>query len=403
MPSEDVIRPSELLSQLSDGATLTNDILGTGIPLIRNINDLAELRNLASCGDADRFFAALTREITAESQTDFEKNLPGRCLAMIGGEPMAERTILAQAGLFLWGLNDEELLTRINQAFDVRDVDLLSTTEALDYVSVKVNHGWWEQAVIHFLAGAGISYFRDGRGPQWFELYGFDTLLLRSIRSMAQVTGECLNLIREHSSFAISFNAGNLWHRDILPPLPPYIRGAMMGALSCFEAAKFSKPFRVADGAAAKKLVYEDRLRTFCEVLRRISDVTVFVVPDHLRGIALFGWPGPTEHIVVPSRRICDFWPSVVPYIVGKIHALRHRYAHVTILMQAAAMSAPIGAVLSSMIASPGGHIHAYDLGQVLDLAEPPGRRTYQWAKDLEQYPELDAAGGGCFSLRDKH
>jgi hypothetical protein len=219
---------------------------------------------------------------------------------------------------------------------------------------------------------------------------------------MAQVTGACLNLIREYSSFAISFNAGNLWHRDIRPPLLAYIRGAMVGTLSCFEAAKFGKRFRVADGVAAKKLVYENRLRTFCEALKRISDVIVFVVPDHLREIALVGWSGPTEHIVVPSRRICEFWPSVVPYVVGKIHALRHRYPRVTILMQAAVMTAPIGAVLSRMVASPGGRIHAYDLGQVLDLAEPPGRRTYKWAKDLEQYPELDAAGGGCFFLRGK-
>jgi hypothetical protein len=150
MPSEDPIRPSELLSQLSYGATLTNDILSTGIPSIRDINNFPELRNLASRGDADRFYAELAREIIGESQTDFEQNLPGRCIAMIGGEPMADRDILERARLFLWNLNDEELLARINHAFDVRDVDLLSTTEAPDYISVKVNHGWWEQAVMYF-------------------------------------------------------------------------------------------------------------------------------------------------------------------------------------------------------------------------------------------------------------
>jgi hypothetical protein len=58
-------------------------------------------------------------------------------------------------------------------------------------------------------------------------------------------------------------------------------------------------------------------------------------------------------------------------------------------------MSAPIG--LPSMIACPGWHIHAYDLGQVLDLAEPRERRTYKWPKDLDQYRELDAAGAGVF------
>jgi hypothetical protein len=298
-------------------------------------------------------------------------------------------------------LSDEHLISHANDTFCLNKIDLMSTFHSDSYAWVKINHGWWEQVSGYALESSRVAPVRD-RWPIYYERTSSQDVIFRSLQLIARPSDAAgsFDFVNNNIVFAISFNAGRFWNEEITIPLPPHIRGAMLGAAPFFRAATGGKRFNVADGAAAKKIAYTNRLGDFCALVRAASDLVVFIVPDHLKTIGMVDFEGDESHIIVPSRTIHELWPVTLAYVAGEFAKVVSEYQRVTVFVQAGAISLPISLLIMHLVRRKAAKVRLYDLGQVLDLAEPEGHRTHVWAKNLEAFPEFARAHVGSFTLR---
>jgi hypothetical protein len=298
-------------------------------------------------------------------------------------------------------LSDEQLISHANDTFCLNKIDLMSTFHADSYAWVKINHQWWEQVSGYAFESSGVAPIRD-RLPMHYERTSSQDVIFRSLQLMARPRHPAgrIDFVKNDMVFAISFNAGRLWNEEITAPLPPHIRGAMLGAAPFFRAATGGKRFSVADGAAAKKMACTNRLGDFCALVRAASDLVVFIVPDHLKTIGMVDFEGDETHIIVPSRTIHELWPVTLAYVAGEFAKLLSESQRVTVFVQATTISFPISLLIMHLVRRKAARVRLYDLGQVLDLAEPVGHRTHGWARNLEAFPEFAQAHVGGFTLR---
>src|SRR5262249_40132051 len=241
----------------------------------------------------------------------------------------------------------------------------------------------------------GLPLHRDlGPSPgARYEVTGFASLIVRALRryaaSAVQNGHASGSFIKPDLSFGISFNAGDYpSHRDIRVPLQPIARSAMVGALSFFEWLLPATRFLFADGSAAKALVRINRLESFLKEVQASSDAVILVVPQLLRSIALWDWEGPAVTIVIPEGNVHEMWPVVLPYVAGAVHDAISRYRRVTILTQAAAMTAPVGLYLDLMYSNHDTTIRYFDLGQVLNVLVEPDALPPSIRAGFMRWPE---------------
>jgi hypothetical protein len=297
----------------------------------------------------------------------------------------------------LSSLSDQSLMSHANDIFSLKKIDLMSTFSSDRYAWIKVNHGWWEQVTGYAFETSGVNPAGVSRAAHYYESTSSQDIMFRSLQLIATPTNTAgsFDFINSEMAFAISFNGGNLWNDEVTSPLPPHIRGAMLGAAPFFRAATGGERFNVADGAAAKKLAYANKLGDFCALVRARSDLALFIVPDHLKTIGVVDFEGDESHIIVPSSTIHELWPVTLAYVAGEVAKVLLRYKRVTVFVQAAAISFPISVLIMHLARNLAANVHLYDLGQVLDLAEPEGHRTKTWARDA--YPQGHDCG---FTLR---
>lgn len=382
-----------LTETMSVGLSLLSDVFGFETPKLdeHQIGDV--IWGMLACQTADERFLRLNSALFGPAGEKASNE------ALARKKPNLE--LIRADVMGLASLSDEQLFSHSNDVFRVRKIDLMSTFDTDNYAWVKVNHGWWEQVTGHAFEASGTTPANVSRRPNYYERTSTQDVIFAALQRIAMpsdTTGE-INFINDHMVFAISFNAGNLWNDEITIPLPPYMRGAMLGAAPFFRAATGGIRFHVADGAAAKKLAYTNRLGDFCAALRVASDLVVFVVPDHLKSIGIVGFEGDEVHLILPSTKMHELWPVTMAYVAGEIARLLPSHKRVTVLLQAAAISFPISVLIMYLARSNAAKVRLYDLGQVLDLAEPAGHRTKKWARDLEAFPEFARSGVGCFTL----
>lgn len=320
------------------------------------------------------------------------------------------RERLSSEVVALAAMPDEALIFENRKRFSIIDTSLMESLDLKNYTWTKINHAWWELSASRGQTNSGIdkSIFSNNT---WFETSRCCDIIAKSLCLFKSCTNPAetdspideLNFSTDQGALAISFNAGHLWNRDISTPLPPYIRGAMIGAGPFFNAALGSTArHRVLDGAAAKKLAYQGQLADFCAATRAWSDLVVFITPEHLSRIRLLDYAGPMLNITVPSKKIHELWPMTLCHVAGLMEEPVKMAGNMTVFIQAAVVSAPICALIQAMAQeNPNLNVRTYDFGQVLDLAEPIGGRTKKWARDLESFPQYANAHRGSFTLAE--
>ncbi len=195
--------------------------------------------------------------------------------------------------------------------------------------------------------------------------------------------GNARNLLGAHYAFGLSYGSGELLtHEELVIPLDPSCRGAILGADGYFGLISPSAKVTVADGSAAKLLFWNAELEEFFQRVAELSDVVVFVVPPHLRRITIRGWSGDQVRLVIPGEQVESQWPAVLPVLAGAVSRILDRYQRVTVIVQASLMSATLSMLLELMRPQhPGNTLRYFDLGQVLDVAAYPSAAAGPWTR----------------------
>jgi hypothetical protein len=303
-----------------------------------------------------------------------------RYATLLSGRSLAKLAYQAIAPLA--AIPDEELIRRADNQFDVHAVNLLDGVGQRRFNYCKVNHGFWEYLTL-------LSQETPQEGPAGgvvrsplYDESEFTELMLLCIETIARrLTADgavSASLAAAQYAFGISFGNGEVpVHEEMVAPLHPRIRAAMRGALGAIPAVVPSQRIEVADGSAPKQLFWNDRLDVLCSAIVDASDAVVFIVPPHLRRLAIRGWEGPLFRIVIPGTHVEHLWPAVVPFVIGAVDETAERYRRTTVITQSSLMSAVISVALELATARRDGRSLRYvDMGQVLDVAgypEPAG------------------------------
>lgn len=296
----------------------------------------------------------------------------------------------------LFGQPEGDLVARARALFTLVEQDAAGLAAGggdLRHVHARENHGYWE----HFthsglVAGADprLALFLGRRRP-YLERYlpvtrryracGFLRLHLAALRRLAGLadagaaaTARQVTLATPDLSLGVGLYNGDVrFCRTLAQPLAPVPRGALPGLLACFEAVfPAARNIRLTDGALTRQILLERGLQAFVAAATREADAILFVVPPHLRRITLAGAGTPHYRCLVPGTRVHELWPAVLALLLGHARALFARHARLTVFVQAGSMGLPIVAALHGLAQDrPGLALRCYDLGQVLDTADP--------------------------------
>jgi hypothetical protein len=295
---------------------------------------------------------------------------------------------------------DGELVERAAELFEVVEHDPASLAALAPspgpgprHAHARENHGYWESFTHTGLAEAAdprLAVFL-GRRKAHLDRYrtvtdryracGFPRLHLAALRRFAGLTtnGEAaaaqrIALDGPGRSLGIGvYNGDVTFARTLAQPLAPVPRGALPGLMACLETVfPAARRLRLADGAATRQFLLERRLRGFVAASTLGAEAVVFVVPPHLRRIVLDGAGVPQHRLLVPGSRVHELWPVVLADLLGRAEALFARHRRLTVFVQAGSMGLPIVAALHGLAQErPALALRCYDLGQVLDSADP--------------------------------
>jgi hypothetical protein len=373
--------------RLLRGIELVNDLMGLSIPFPptdhKGLHAFVDPRS----DGADRRFARLCATICGVPPNDFLDFEP---LFRRYGDFLPDGIDFDDIVASVARLNEskqEDLVAYVKQLISFEETTLPMGWDGGSYTTVKINHGYWEFVARQAFARLGLSYFRKLDLYPNFLRSGFQHLLAASIRNVHKAMAAqgfspgCFSA--PGFVFQFGFSAGDAPNsNDLVVPLHPVVHGAILGAVSFLTTVVPAERYTLGDGFAAKALVYHGELCSFFERIKDCSDAIIFVVPDHLRNICVQDWSGQTYRIIVPATWIYALWPSVLPYAVASIAEIVDQCPRVTILVQAGAMSAPIGIAVDLMRRSRTRNaVRYFDLGQVLDLASLPDGTTGPWVR----------------------
>jgi hypothetical protein len=274
---------------------------------------------------------------------------------------------------------DETLIAEARARLGMVEAPMTEALAKKAHVSIKVNHGYWEQMMSVVLREHDLPLHREfgELAEQRFKTSGFASLLTTAFRrhllAHGQAGDETATLDRPDCSFGLSLNAGDYAsNRDLRTPMLAVARGALIGLMSHFDVSLPARRFVVSDGGAAKQLVYAQQFEPFLKEVGATSDLVMLVVPTLLRSIRIPGWQGPTQTVVIPQQKVHELWPVVLPYLAGALTAAAARHRRITVLTQAAVMTAPVGFLFDHMNRESGLDVRYFDLGQVLNVLADP-------------------------------
>jgi hypothetical protein len=272
--------------------------------------------------------------------------------------------------------SDENLIRLTDTSIRLDGRPFSSFINDRTYLYAKVNHGYWEHLVNLRFDRTGRPYYRYF-GP-WiksrnFEVSGFNHFFFTIARRYLPQHDGSLPMPDTH--LGIAFDAG-----DGTPvytsPLPPPVRGAMIGGLSFLEAmfgvVSRNTQVSLAAGYTAKRMVLDDSFGEFVDAVAAKSDLVMFIVPTHLQRVALArAGKYASTTFVVPATYIHELWLPVLAAAASAMSEAFSRFPAVTIFTQAGVMSYPL-MILAKVIqtkTAPDCALRYVDLGQALDIA----------------------------------
>jgi len=283
--------------------------------------------------------------------------------------------------------SDQAIVAEAKRSFSIERLDLLSLFNMGSFVSTKINHVYWEQLTVMGYDSAGLLSIRDVRRSDWFSRSRVDGLLIKALRKQqdwavkAGHKAGCFST--KHFALGVNFGNGDHPAFDYLSiPINPIHKGAAIGSLSFMQGIFPADGYRLADGAAAKDLIWRKQCDEFFDCVIETSDAIVFIVPTHLRTIYIRQWRGQTMTIVIPAMYVHELWPSVLADVTGKLSTLFSQARRVSILIQAGLMPVPLGVLVDMLRATyVDSEIRFFDMGQVLDVATYPENPVGTWVQ----------------------
>ena len=373
------------LTDLIDGIPIVNSLFGLAIPVPPLVHWTPDVLAGESFADPDQYHGQLTGALfdsLIETPDDWTVLLAQ--FEHILKTPEKIDGVLSRV-VEIGAFSDKEIVNEVSRTFAIEHLDLLSVFDATGFVSIKINHAYWEELTVLGFEAAGIPCIRGVHRDNLNTRCRFDHLLITSLRKQQEHAAkqgfEPGSFATPHFSLGVSFgNGDHLTSHYLSIPIGPIHKGAAIGCLGFMQQIFSAKNYRLADGSAAKSLIWKQQCDEFFSRIVAHSDVVVFIVPSHLRGIHIRGWQGPKTTIVIPSLYVQVLWPSVIAVVAGKLAAIFSESRRVNILVQAGVMSATLGIMVDLMRNTyPDTQIRYFDLGQVLDVATYPTNPIGTW------------------------
>jgi hypothetical protein len=282
-------------------------------------------------------------------------------------------------------LDDTDIIAVAARRLDIQPIDLPGAFDRQNFVFLKINHIQWEYCAWLGLSAASQPLIRPFKPPAGasFRTYHrslFDDLLVLAMRRLETAPGH-FNGPGHSLGLGLS-NGDTTFADDVQPPLHPVVKNALTGLLAFFDGFAPGRTVHGSDPAAVKRIFFAGELRFLAQRAAESADRMVFIVPPHLARISLREPAPPQDTILVPGTYAHELWPAVMAGVIGQLTEILDRYRRVVVLMQAGAMSVPIGTMIHLLAGErPDGSVHCLDLGQLLDVAASPSRSAGQWIR----------------------
>lgn len=374
------------LDDLARGIPIINRLLGLAIPIPRIERWIPDVLAGDAFADPDLYYGQLLGAIfdsRIEDPTDWLVLMAHYNSLLVTSESLDE--VFARA-VEMSTLSDEAIINEASQSLIIEPLQLMSVFDKRSFVSVKINHAYWEELTVMAFNSAGkLPYIRDALRSEAYSRSRIDDVLVKALRkqqeSAAREGYPAGSFCNPHFSLGISFGNGDYpAHKYLSIPIGPIHKGAAIGSLSFLKGKFPAAKYNVADGSAAKELIWRDESDEFFARITALSDVVVFIVPTHLRNIEIKQWKGPATTIVLPAVRVYALWPAVLPDVAGKLATLFAQSGRVSVVVQAGVVAAILGILVDLMRdAYPDTQIRFFDLGQVLDIATFPVNPVGTW------------------------
>jgi len=366
-----------VLEAVTHGVAVVNRLIGTTIPF-EPVRDLAESLRPDALADPDQYYAAIMAALFGRNfavPRDFDDLFAGY-RGLTGIEGVFDGWAANAVGYR--DMDDDEMIAVARQRLVVHPIDLLESFSRRNYVSVKINHQYWEDVACVGLSAASKPLIREYH-PDVAAFYRdkyrsrFGDLLVLAMRQFETERG-CF--IGPGHAFGLGITNGDATYAaDLQLPLHPIVKNALTGILAFFDGCAPGATVHAADAAAIKNVVWMASLDRLVRLAAEAADCVVFIAPTHLAGIGLRPPAPPQNIILVPRFYIFALWPTVMAGVAGQLIEILDRYRRVAIFIQATAMSAPIGALIHALLGERPEHsVHCFDFGQVLDVALDPGQ-----------------------------
>ncbi len=380
------------LAVLDRGVALINRLLGLALPRpTRDASPAADDGTPTAAAVEARYAALMVAMLGSPDAATVDRE--GASMASFVPPSLSDDEI-AGCVRRLGEMDDRRLVETAFETVSIRPIGLDEVFRPGGYVYGKINHGYWERITLRGLDRMGEPYVRPINRlidpKSMFDEFLVLTLAAQMRRRRAPpgcfMTDAC--------SLGLGFNNGN---RASTPesypePLTPPVRAAMTGCLAFLETQFQARRFQVSDGAFPKQLIFDGTITAFAERIVAASDAVVVVGPPHLARTRLRGFQGTTYAISVPPWSIHPMWPAVLGYVLGRLSDIAGRHARVTVLVQAAAASAPLASLVDLMRADlEDCEIHFIDMGQALDVATLTEVPVGRWVRQ----PKVTAATAG--------
>jgi hypothetical protein len=387
------------LETLERGIPLVNRCLGLGIPTPSHRRwSVADLDDEA-CRDPDVYYARLLGAILdtpLRAGEAWERLLPDV------GRLVPDRFRLTDEPEVLRAMRDRpepELIEHGLSRYRMPPVDAGWRLDAADLGYVKINHAFWESVALVALRQAGLEYTRPHSYSDRFVESRFSHLVAHAIdlvhRANIADGAPPGTVSQEGAWLGVAFSNGELRaEEDLVPPIHPVARGALMGMDLVFGELAAVPSWLLADGGLAKMLFWDGALDAVLQRFSDASEVLLFVVPPHLAGTRLRGRAGRTEHLVLPGTAVHPLWPAVLPMVLGTFEELLEQGRSVGVLLQAAVMAGLAGlAVRQWRRTATVGTLRLFDLGRVLDLAAVGRGGSGAWTAKDDVIEQLRVTG----------
>ena len=333
-----------------------------------NTNSLIARKNL----QADQYRALEFIETALYQESEFERKLSSSvCLHSL--------------------LSDYDIKTKFQEKFNIVPVNMLELPTDRSVYFAKVNHGYWEYLRCAYSTNATVD-------EQFREIDVKTRVRRLRTSAITQFWGaqiaQYYHLSKQSSRsscssyLCVSLTAGTYpISESIRNKLNPVTRGAAVGLLSMFDSALPNlNSCQIGDGKATRSLITEKRLEEFFTKYIADTDACLFVVPPHLKNIGFVHYKGDVHKFLVPPTRINETWKSVAATLLGYLLRMVKKYQSITILAQGASVASLLSLLIADMqIDLPAGtKIRFFDLGRVLDVANPEALQKQFWATKFQ-------------------